>query len=119
MITSIGPLRTVRIWTGHHRGWYSGRPRWARGRKRWWRESLKRSRIGDGVSIMPGDHPPGAALSVSRVEAAAERALLTGAVSYRSMDSILRHNLDQQPHNHRLRRVLLPNTTTSAARLLE
>jgi transposase len=36
---------------------------------------------------------------VDRVEAAAERALLTGAVSYRSMDSILRHNLDQQPVN--------------------
>jgi transposase len=34
---------------------------------------------------------------VARVEAAADRALLTGAVSYRSMESILRHNLDQQP----------------------
>ena len=34
---------------------------------------------------------------VARLEAAADRALLTGAVSYRSMDSILRHNLDQQP----------------------
>jgi transposase len=33
----------------------------------------------------------------ARVEAAAERALVTGAVSYRSMDSILRHNLDRQP----------------------
>ena len=32
-----------------------------------------------------------------RVEAAAERALLTGAVSYKSLDSILRHRLDQQP----------------------
>jgi hypothetical protein len=36
---------------------------------------------------------------VARLEAAAERALVTGAVSYRSMDSILRHNLDQQPIN--------------------
>jgi transposase len=36
---------------------------------------------------------------VARVEAAADRALLTGAVSSRSMDSILRHNLDQQPIN--------------------
>lgn len=35
----------------------------------------------------------------ARVEAAADRALLTGAVTYRSMDSILRHNLDQQPIN--------------------
>jgi len=34
---------------------------------------------------------------VQRVEAAAERALLTGAVSYKSLDSILRHRLDQQP----------------------
>jgi transposase len=34
-----------------------------------------------------------------RVEAAAERALLTGAVSYKSMDSILRRKLDQQPLN--------------------
>jgi hypothetical protein len=33
------------------------------------------------------------------VEAAADRALLTGAVSYRSMDSILRRKLDQQPLN--------------------
>jgi transposase len=32
-----------------------------------------------------------------RVEAAAERALATGAVSYKSLDSILRHRLDQQP----------------------
>jgi hypothetical protein len=31
------------------------------------------------------------------VEAAAERALVTGAVSYKSLDSILRHHLDQQP----------------------
>jgi transposase len=34
---------------------------------------------------------------VQRVEAAAERALATGAVSYKSLDSILRHRLDQQP----------------------
>lgn len=34
---------------------------------------------------------------IARVEAAAERALITGAVSYKSMESILRHNLDQQP----------------------
>ena len=32
-----------------------------------------------------------------RVEAAAERALTTGAVSFKSIDSILRHGLDQQP----------------------
>jgi transposase len=32
-----------------------------------------------------------------RVEAAAHRALLTGAVSYKSLDSILRRKLDQQP----------------------
>lgn len=35
--------------------------------------------------------------SPSRVEAAAHRALLTGVVRYRSMESILRHSLDQQP----------------------
>jgi transposase len=33
----------------------------------------------------------------ARVEAAAERALRTGAVSYKSLTSILRHSLDQQP----------------------
>jgi hypothetical protein len=33
----------------------------------------------------------------ARVEAAAQRALLTGAVSYKSLESILRHCLDQQP----------------------
>jgi hypothetical protein len=32
-----------------------------------------------------------------RMEAAAERALLTGAVSYKSLDSVLRHRRDQQP----------------------
>ena len=36
---------------------------------------------------------------VARVEAAAQRALMTGAVSYRSMESILRRSLDQQPLN--------------------
>ena len=36
---------------------------------------------------------------VARVEAAAQRALTTGAVSYKSMDSILRRSLDQQPLN--------------------
>ena len=36
---------------------------------------------------------------VARVEAAAERALVTGAVSYKSLDSILRRRLDQQPLN--------------------
>jgi hypothetical protein len=35
--------------------------------------------------------------SVLRVEAAAERALAADAVSYKSLDSILRHHLDQQP----------------------
>lgn len=35
--------------------------------------------------------------SASRVEAAAQRALLTGAVRYKSIDSILRRSLDQQP----------------------
>lgn len=35
----------------------------------------------------------------ARVEAAAERALLTGAVSWKSMNSMLRLNLDQQPLN--------------------
>jgi transposase len=35
----------------------------------------------------------------TRVEAAAERALLTGAVSYKSLDSLLRRHLEQQPLN--------------------
>ena len=35
----------------------------------------------------------------TRMEAAAERALLTGAVSYKSLESILRRRLDQQPLN--------------------
>jgi transposase len=35
----------------------------------------------------------------ARVEGAAERALATGAVSYKSLDSILRRGLDQQPLN--------------------
>jgi transposase len=37
--------------------------------------------------------------TAARVEAAAERALTTGAVSYKSMDSIPRRSLDQQPLN--------------------
>jgi hypothetical protein len=32
-----------------------------------------------------------------RVEAAAQRALLSGAIRYKSLESILRRNLDQQP----------------------
>ena len=36
---------------------------------------------------------------VARVEAASQRALMTGAVSYKSMDSNLRRSLDQQPLN--------------------
>jgi len=35
----------------------------------------------------------------ARVEAASQRALTTGAVSYKSMDSILRRSLEQQPLN--------------------
>ena len=35
--------------------------------------------------------------STQRMEAAAQRALLTGAVRYKSLASILQHNLDQQP----------------------
>jgi len=35
----------------------------------------------------------------TRMEAAAERALATGAVSYKSLDSIQRRHLDQQPLN--------------------
>jgi hypothetical protein len=46
-----------------------------------------------GIIRLGQRYPP------ARVEAAADRALLTGAVSYRSMDSILRRNLDQQPLN--------------------
>jgi hypothetical protein len=42
------------------------------------------------------------------MEAAAERALLTGAISYKSLDSILRRHLDQQPLNP-------PATTPSVA----
>jgi hypothetical protein len=40
---------------------------------------------------------------LKRVEAAAQRALLSSAVSFKSIDSMLRHGLDQQP---------LPTTTT-------
>jgi len=35
--------------------------------------------------------------SAQRVEAAAERALLTGACRYKSVESILRNSLDRQP----------------------
>ncbi len=52
---------------------------------------------------------------VARVEAAAERALTTGAVSYRSMDSILCRQLDQQPLNPPTVPRSPPATTTSAA----
>jgi transposase len=45
--------------------------------------------------IRLGQRYPGA-----RMEAAAERALATGAVSFKSLESILKHCLDQQPLNH-------------------
>lgn len=44
-----------------------------------------------GIIRLGQDYP------AARVEAAAERALATGAISYKSLDSILRHSLDQQP----------------------
>ena len=54
----------------------------------------------------------------TRVEAAAERALVSGAVSYKSLESILRHNLDQQSLSRPLRRAPFPPTATSVAQLL-
>jgi hypothetical protein len=45
--------------------------------------------------------------SAARVEAAAERALLTGACRYRSIESILKNSLDLQP--------LPPSSTTAPA----
>ena len=53
----------------------------------------------------------------TRVEAAAERALVSGAVSYKSLESILRHNLDQQSLSRPLRRAPFPPTATSVAQL--
>ena len=44
-----------------------------------------------GIIRLGQSYPPG------RVEAAAQRMLLANAVSYKSMDSILRRGLDQQP----------------------
>jgi transposase len=41
----------------------------------------------------------GQSYPTTRVEAAAERALVTGAVSFKSLESILRRRLDQQPLN--------------------
>jgi len=55
--------------------------------------------------------------SHARVEAAAERALLTGACRYRSIESILKNALDSSPcHRLRRRRRRHHLTTTSAAR---
>jgi hypothetical protein len=47
---------------------------------------------------------------LSRVEAAAQRMLLAKAVSYKSMDSILRRGLDQQP----LSSTTMPTQPTAA-----
>jgi len=44
-----------------------------------------------GIIRLAGKYPP------VRVEAAAERALLTGACRYQSIKSILKNALDQQP----------------------
>lgn len=46
--------------------------------------------------------------SAARLEAACERALLTGAIRYKSVASILKSGLDRQPHS-------LSNTTTTTA----
>ena len=66
-------------------------------------------RIGDSAIMLADEHPEmgyrsclgiirlGQRYPAARVEAAAERALASGAVSYKSIDSILRHSLDQQP----------------------
>ena len=44
-----------------------------------------------GIIRLAGKYSP------QRVEAAAERALLTGACRYQSVESILKNSLDQQP----------------------
>ena len=49
--------------------------------------------------------------TATRVEAAAQRALSTGAVSYKSLDSILRRHLDQQPLSPPAETRALPNHT--------
>ena len=54
--------------------------------------------------------------SHARMEAAAERALLTGACRYRSIESILKNSLDQQPLPSSSATPPPPRTTTFAAR---
>ena len=46
---------------------------------------------------MSGNHATGGAIRADRLEAACARALATGAVSYRIIESILLKGLDRQP----------------------
>ena len=76
-------------WAGDHRPAHSASVRTHPGRQ---------ATPGDGLSRLPGHHPAGrAVLSQIAMEAAAERALLTGACRYQSVKSILKNALDQQP----------------------
>ena len=52
---------------------------------------------GDGLPRLPGNHPAGAEYSSARMEVAAERAVMTGAISHKRVKSILRNGLDSQP----------------------
>jgi hypothetical protein len=52
---------------------------------------------GDGLSILSGHYPAGRAVLGSRLEAAAQRALESGACRFKSVESILQNSLDQQP----------------------
>jgi hypothetical protein len=51
----------------------------------------------DGLPFVPRDHLPGRTYSPTRMEAAAERALVTGACRYQSVKSILKNSLDAVP----------------------
>jgi hypothetical protein len=55
------------------------------------------SSSGNGLSLLPGHHPLGQPYPFARMEAAAKRALKTGAANFKSLQSILRHSLDQTP----------------------
>ena len=104
--TSTAPRVIRRIWNGRRRAWCNGRRRsartprgcssgsWPTSRTRRWAIAVAWASSGwPDNTLMP------------RMEAAAERALLTGACRYRSVESILKNSLDQQPcHRRRPRR---------------
>ena len=92
------PRVTRRIWNGHPRGWCTGPQPSARTRRGCSSASWPTSRIRRwAIAPVWASSAWRRQYSAQRMEAAAERALATGACRYQSVKSILKNSLDPVP----------------------